>query len=807
MAASAVQAISVVLQGVVIYLLMSGWQPLKQEKVEVLSTAPSTAASTAVSQAPPPTMLPELARLCVEAAGSATRSNCPAATIAPRTTSWLTRIHVDVRNFKAAETVVIAAAFRQLNGMVDQPVDAIARHYPYGYTVMNDWDMLWSAGGASSEALRKGLTPYQKVNHIPGWQNITVKSIMMHSIKNALGPTPHFLPRTFSLRTEQSQWHRVLQQSPPNKLWLVKKDTHLGTGIKLVTSEEGLSPEYGVQNRDELLKQGWKVTQEFIDNPCLINGRKFGFRLWAVITSLQPLRLYIHRRGLVLFSTDEYKPDGPVDEEVPLDSAAAPMYTPWEPPMVADAILGTRPGPAGAPKKPANPNWKKSLLTNSAENKQGAVWDIQEMANYFHKRGEGMPCCDSGPILSPPKGPQNPEAITGGGLCADAFLGAINGMHEATALTFLSGLHGARQHYYGNFRVPTGGTFMLFGMDFIVDENMKPWLMEANATPSTLAKVDLMYRTKVRMVTDIGTLVGMRTLKELQAVQRASLEAAEGKAAGGDDDKPSAASTTTSGSALARNASTTEPDAPAAKPPSQLALELGPYASSRSPLAASARWLSRALRGEIDPATAPFPLLTSCEDKRDRVLESLASLRRPACYDLGGASGTPFGPGRGNGTSGSGSTCMDLSVIADVEDEDVGKGEFMRLLPHPLPWVLTRPPKEGEEKLDVLDGSGCRTTGASNKGAKVPQWRVALLAHLMDVPRWSPRVPRAWEDRLLWQWEALSALSLHEKEVPVAHAAYGPDAGEKDGWGGQGCLLMLVADLMGKAVTCAKAMK
>eukprot|EP00899_Mesostigma_viride_P018770 jgi/Mesvir1/26895/Mv20625-RA.2 len=672
MAASAVQAISVVLQGVVIYLLMSGWQPLKQEKVEVLSTAPSTAASTAVSQAPPPTMLPELARLCVEAAGSATRSNCPAATIAPRTTSWLTRIHVDVRNFKAAETVVIAAAFRQLNGMVDQPVDAIARHYPYGYTVMNDWDMLWSAGGASSEALRKGLTPYQKVNHIPGWQNITVKSIMMHSIKNALGPTPHFLPRTFSLRTEQSQWHRVLQQSPPNKLWLVKKDTHLGTGIKLVTSEEGLSPEYGVQNRDELLKQGWKVTQEFIDNPCLINGRKFGFRLWAVITSLQPLRLYIHRRGLVLFSTDEYKPDGPVD---------------------------------------------------------------------------------------------------------------------------------------------------------------------------------LMYRTKVRMVTDIGTLVGMRTLKELQAVQRASLEAAgrwkapgqqtggtapgggnapqggnapgtsagagtgasveaaEGKAAGGDDDKPSAASTTTSGSALARNASTTEPDAPAAKPPSQLALELGPYASSRSPLAASARWLSRALRGEIDPATAPFPLLTSCEDKRDRVLESLASLRRPACYDLGGASGTPFGPGRGNGTSGSGSTCMDLSVIADVEDEDVGKGEFMRLLPHPLPWVLTRPPKEGEEKLDVLDGSGCRTTGASNKGAKVPQWRVALLAHLMDVPRWSPRVPRAWEDRLLWQWEALSALSLHEKEVPVAHAAYGPDAGEKDGWGGQGCLLMLVADLMGKAVTCAKAMK
>ena len=35
----------------------------------------------------------------------------------------------------------------------------------------------------------------------------------------------------------------------------------------------------------------------------LVEGRKFGIRLWAVVTSADPLRAYLHTKGLVLFST------------------------------------------------------------------------------------------------------------------------------------------------------------------------------------------------------------------------------------------------------------------------------------------------------------------------------------------------------------------------------------------------------------------------------------------------------------------------------------------------------------------------
>ncbi len=44
------------------------------------------------------------------------------------------------------------------------------------------------------------------------------------------------------------------------------------------------------------------VAQRYLHDPLLINGRKFGLRLWAVVTSAKPLRVWLHCNGLVLFS-------------------------------------------------------------------------------------------------------------------------------------------------------------------------------------------------------------------------------------------------------------------------------------------------------------------------------------------------------------------------------------------------------------------------------------------------------------------------------------------------------------------------
>ena len=48
------------------------------------------------------------------------------------------------------------------------------------------------------------------------------------------------------------------------------------------------------------------VVQEYVDNPFLLGGLKFDVRVYVLLTSVDPVQLYVYEEGLVRFATQKY---------------------------------------------------------------------------------------------------------------------------------------------------------------------------------------------------------------------------------------------------------------------------------------------------------------------------------------------------------------------------------------------------------------------------------------------------------------------------------------------------------------------
>lgn len=83
-----------------------------------------------------------------------------------------------------------------------------------------------------------------------------------------------------------------------NALYILKPvAASCGRGIKLIDSKTNVSKKQGI------------LACKYVPNPHLINGLKYDLRVYVLVTSFNPMKVYIYDDGLVRFATEKYNLD------------------------------------------------------------------------------------------------------------------------------------------------------------------------------------------------------------------------------------------------------------------------------------------------------------------------------------------------------------------------------------------------------------------------------------------------------------------------------------------------------------------
>lgn len=315
----------------------------------------------------------------------------------------------------------------------------------FNYTESHDWNILWIAA-SGKPYLYDGLNEYQKINHYPNSYEITRKDKLCLNVlkmQEKFGKRNFYIiPDTYLLPDEFAdffaEFHQLKNSEGKKPLWIVKPNaSSQGKGI------------YLIDDINEIDLDDSMVISKYIPNPLLINGHKFDLRIYVLVTSWDPLRVYVFKEGLTRFATEEY-------------TTASNKKSRFI--HLTNYSLNKK-----------NPNWR----TNEENERDdfGFKWSVTALCKHLEQIGIDMNLLWS--------------------KCYDLILKSL-----------ISGEHAIINGMKRNLSHRTN-CFELFGFDILLDSDLKPWLLEINLSPSLSADSPLDFTIKTNVIADTLNLVGI----------------------------------------------------------------------------------------------------------------------------------------------------------------------------------------------------------------------------------------------------------------------------------------------------------
>ena len=171
------------------------------------------------------------------------------------------------------------------------------------------------------------LMIFQKVNHFTGNKNVSRKDFLKRNIERAQKMSAkantafNIMPMTFVLPKEYvgflENFSEFEEQEGKFNYWIMKPAAKSrGRGIQVINDISSVI--YGEP----------MVMQRYLKNPLLINGYKFDLRIFVLVTSVNPLEIFIFKQGFGRFSTVPYNldPDSKSNKYIHLTNTSINKY-------------------------------------------------------------------------------------------------------------------------------------------------------------------------------------------------------------------------------------------------------------------------------------------------------------------------------------------------------------------------------------------------------------------------------------------------------------------------------------------------